>query len=187
MTSRLDELIGRGDRDELELVRGEIVARVIPSPAHNFVAARLPGLVDAFNRRPAAGCPGGWWLFVSIHVAYTNGELYCHDAAGWRRDRVPVRPTEWPVRVRPDWVCEIESPKHRRRDELDKPQVLHAAEVPHYWLINPEEQILLIHRWSPDGYVIVQRATAGEIIRAEPFGAIELRLSELFGVEDEPE
>lgn len=40
-------------------------------------------------------------------------------------------------------------------------------------------------RWSADGYVVVQRAAAGETIRAEPFDAIELRVGALFGDEDD--
>ena len=42
-----------------------------------------------------------------------------------------------------------------------------------------------MHRWSPDGYVVVLRATGAERVRAEPFEAIELRVGELFGLDDE--
>jgi hypothetical protein len=90
--------------------------------------------VDPFNRKPGSGGPGGWWIFMEIHVAYPRGEIHCPDAAGWRRDRFPARPTEWPIRLRPDWVCEIVSPKHERHDLVDKPRVLHSAEVPHDWI-----------------------------------------------------
>lgn len=48
-----------------------------------------------------------------------------------------------------------------------------------------EERILLVHRWSHDGYTVVQRAAACEAIRAEPFDAIERRVGVLFGDEDE--
>ena len=53
--------------------------------------------------------------------------------------------------------------------------------MPHYWILDPDEKILLVHRWSPDGYTVVQRAAAGETVRAEPFEAIELRVAALFG------
>jgi Uma2 family endonuclease len=85
---------------------------------------------------------------LEIHVEYAVGEVHCHDAAGWRRARAPARPEGWPVKLRPDWVCEIVSPRHERRDHVDKPQVLHAAEVPYYWLMDPEEKILLVQRRS---------------------------------------
>jgi Uma2 family endonuclease len=182
----LDDLIARGDTDRLEIIDGNIVEKAMPSPLHALSEAKLAVAFDPFNRRPGGkGGPGGWWIFVEIHVGYPNGEVYCHDAAGWRRDRVPVRPSEWPVRMRPDWVGEIMSPKHQKHDLVTKPLTLHAAEVPHYWLLDADQKVLLVHRWSPAGYTVVQRATAGETIRAEPFDAIELRVGELFGDEDD--
>lgn len=180
----LADLVARGHCDRLEIISGEIVEKALPSPAHAAAELELAAAIAPFNRRPGGSNPGGWWLFTEIHAEYPRGEIYCHDAAGWRRDRVPDRPTEWPVRIRPDWVCEIVSPKHERQDLVDKPRVLHAAEVPHYWVLDPEERILLVHRWSRDGYIVVQRAAAGETVRAEPFEALELRVGLLFGEED---
>jgi Uma2 family endonuclease len=181
----LEDLVGRDDADRLEIIGGEIVEKAVPAPGHSFAGIKLGAAVDPFNRRPGGRGPGGWWLFAEIHVGYGSGEIYCHDVAGWRRDRVAVQPTEWPVRVRPDWVCEIISPKHERNDLVVKPRVLHAAEVPHYWIVDPGARILLVHRWSPDGYVVVQRAAAGETVRAEPFDAIELHVGALFGDDED--
>jgi hypothetical protein len=39
-------------------------------------------------------------------------------------------------------------------------------------------------RWSEDGYITLQRAESGEVIRAEPFEAVELAVGTLFG--DDP-
>jgi Uma2 family endonuclease len=180
-----EDLLAREDPDRLEIIDGEIVERAMPSPVHSHAEIKLGVAVDPFNRKPGSRGPGGWWIFTEIHVGYPRGDIYGHDAAGWRRDRVPTRPTEWPVRIRPDWVCEIVSPKHERHDFVDKPRVLHAAEVPHYWILDPDERILLVHRWSPDGYTVVQRAAAGETVRAEPFDAIELRVGVLLGDEED--
>jgi hypothetical protein len=44
---------------------------------------------------------------------------------------------------------------------------------------------LLVHRWAPDGYLVVQRAATGETVRAEPFDAIELRVGFLFGDDED--
>jgi Uma2 family endonuclease len=180
-----EDLLACEDRDRLEIISGEIVQKATPSPQHSHAEIKLGVAVDPFNRKPGSRGPGGWWIFTEIHVGYPRGEVYCHDAAGWRRDRAALRPAEWPVRLRPDWVCEIVSPKHERHDLVDKPRVLHAAEVPHYWILDPDERILLVHRWSNDGYTVVQRAAAGETVRAEPFDAIELRVGVLFGDEED--
>jgi Uma2 family endonuclease len=82
-------------------------------------------------------------------------------------------------------VGEIVSPKHESQDHVVKPRVLHAAEVPHYWILDPEERILLVHRWAREGYLVVLRATAGEVVRAEPFEAVEMSVSRLFGEDAE--
>ncbi len=180
-----DDLRTARDPDRLEIVGGEIVEKAMPSPNHAFAEMKLGALIDPFNRRPGARGPGGWWLFTEIHVQYRTNEIYCHDAAGWRRDRASVRPSEWPVRIRPDWVCEIVSPRHEKTDLVDKPRVMHADEVPYYWVVDPEERILLVHRWSTDGYTVILRASASETVRAQPFEAIELVVGELFGDDDE--
>jgi hypothetical protein len=75
-------------------------------------------------------------------------------------------------------VCE-------KQDLVVKPRVLHEVEVPHYWVVDPEEQILLVHRWTPDSYTVAQRAAAGETLQAEPFDAIALRAGVLFGEDDD--
>jgi Uma2 family endonuclease len=181
----LADLIARGDPDRLELVSGEIVEKAAPSGAHAHTETKLGAVIDPFNRKPGPKGPGGWWISTEMHVEYGSGDLYCHDVAGWRRERLPGGSKKWPERIRPDWVCEIVSPKHGRHDQAVKPRVLHKAEVPRYWLLYPEDQVLLVHRWSPEGYVVVQRGIAGEAIRAEPFDAIEIQIDEIFDVDDE--
>ncbi len=61
----------------------------------------------------------------------------------------------------------------------------HRHHVPHYWILDPTEETLLVHRWGPDGYIEVLAAERNERVRAEPFEALELRVGVLFGDEDE--
>jgi len=93
----------------------------------------------------------------------------------------------WPVKLRPDWVCEVLSPNHQKRDRVDKRAVLFRMHVPHYWLVDPEEKVLEVFRWTPTGYQVALTATSGDVIRAEPFDAVELRAAVLFGDEDDDE
>lgn len=85
-----------------------------------------------------------------------------------------------PVRVRPDWVCEILS-THRRYDVIRKKRVYHRSGVPYYWIIDPAEEMLSVLRWSPDGYVEILVAERGERVRAEPFEVIPLQVGIFFG------
>jgi Uma2 family endonuclease len=179
------DLAARPERDRLEIIHGAIIERAVPSAEHSTGSAKLGEITGPFNRRPGSRGPGGWWIHVEVHVEHQPHELCCHDAAGWRRDRVPDRPRGWPVRSRPDWLCEIASPSHENNDFIDKLGILHRAEVPHYWILHPEQKMLIVHRWSRDGYVAILTATSGQVVRAEPFDAIEIAVGELFG--DEPD
>lgn len=182
----LGDLLALDDHDRLEILNGEIVEKTESSVDHAYVERKLGGLVDPFTYRSGSPKgPGGWWSFTEIHTCYDSGEVYCHDLAGWRRERLPARPVNEYMKITPDWVCEIVSPGHEKRDFVDKFKTLQQAAVPHYWLVHPEEKMLIVCRWSKEGYIVVQRATAGEVVRAEPFDAIELSVSELLGVEDE--
>ena len=175
-----------GEETHVELIRGELVPKASPSVEHNAAEKGLSTWLDnRFSRVGDASRPGGWWIYPEIHVGYEQHEVYCHDLVGWRRERSPTRPTGWPVKLRPDWVCEVLSRGHERRDRLDKLTVLQSAGVPHYWLINHEEKLGEVFRNTAEGFVVVKTFGTGEIIRAEPFDALELRTAVLFGDEDD--
>jgi Uma2 family endonuclease len=180
------ELLTDGVR--AEIIHGAIVARASPSAEHG--ASQLAfGVVlgRRFQRRPGGRWPGGWWFGTEIEVEHETHEVYLHDVVGWRRERVPVRPSGRPVRTRPDWICELISPSNAKRDLVDKFKVLHTNGVPYYWISDPVEKTLIVHRWEPGGYLVILTAAAGEAVRAEPFESVELRISALFGDEDDEE
>jgi Uma2 family endonuclease len=182
------DLMALGDGAYVELVNGEIVQKVAPTFDHSHVQGLLGSHVTRrFARRPGGRWPGGWRIGPEVDVAYDEGNVFRHDLAGWRRERVPEPPGGWPVRIRPDWACEILSPSNYRRDLIDKFRVLQRAGVPHYWVVNPEERTLIVHRLEPAGYLVALTAAAGETVRAEPFDAVELRLDVVFGDADDDE
>jgi Uma2 family endonuclease len=111
-------------------------------------------------------------------------EIVRPDVTGWRRDRCPERPTGTPVTVRPDWMCEVLSPKNATNDTVKKLRLYHRVGIPHYWIVDPTAATLTVMRWSEPGYVTVLSAERGETVRAEPIGEIEIVLGTLFG--DDP-
>jgi Uma2 family endonuclease len=176
------------DDSRAEILHGVIVEKARPSGEHGASQAAFGTVLGRrFQRRPGGRWPGGWWFGHAIEVEYEPHEVYLHDVVGWRRDHMPHSPTGRPVRIRPDWVCELLSPENAKRDRIDKFQVLHTNGVPHYWIADPLECTLIVHRWEPRGYLVVLTAAAGDVVRAEPFDAVELRVSTLFGLEDDEE
>ncbi|HEV7557293.1 MAG TPA: Uma2 family endonuclease [Kofleriaceae bacterium] len=181
-----DDLWALGcDDNPNELVHGEILPKALVGNDHQTVESGLTVWVGRrFNRQTSGRWPGGWWIRPEIHVVYEAHEIYCHDLAGWRRDLHPDLGHAW-VRRRPDWSCEILSRGHEKRDRVDKLGTLHRAGVPHYWIVNHHEKIVEIYRNEPTGFVLIKSAGSGETLRAEPFDAVELRTSVIFGDEDD--
>jgi Uma2 family endonuclease len=167
-----------------ELIEGVIEPKGAASGRHGAAQVRLAGHVLPFNRRPGGGGPGGWWLATEVDVFFDPANTFRPDVVGWRRDRVPRQPEEVLVEVRPDWVCEILS-TNRRNDLVRKKRVYHRHQVPHYWILDPDEGTLTVYRWSADGYVELLVAERGEEVRPEPFESIPLRVGVLFGDEDD--
>lgn len=168
-----------------EVISGVLVEKAAPSPDHAYAQTSLVGQLWEPLQRRGGDRPVGWWILVEVEVELQAHEVYRPDIAGWRRDRCPQRPRERPVTARPDWVCEVLSPSNASNDLVRKLRVYHRCGIPHYWIVDPDREILTVHRFMPDGYLTALVATKADRVRAEPFEAIELRVGALFGEEDD--
>jgi Uma2 family endonuclease len=177
-----------GEDSYWEVIHGELVEKAMPRPLHQQDSYKLATVLGRrFDRRAGGKWPGGWWLRPELHVQYETHEVFCHDLCGYRRDQHAEIPRAWPVKLRPDWVCEVLSPKHEKRDLHDKWRVLQNAGVPYYWIVDPEEEVLHVYRLDREGYTCILTATSGELIRAQPFDAVELRTDVWFRDDDDDE
>ena len=167
-----------------ELIDGVLVEKEAASGRHGGAQVRLARRLGPYDRRPGGRGPGGWWFATEVEILLTDTQVFRPDVAGWRRERMAVLPSEVPIALRPDWICEILS-KNRRNDLITKKRAYHRHEVGHYWLLDPVDDTLAVHRWHPDGYVEVLVADRDERVRAEPFDAIEFRVGVLFGDDDD--
>jgi Uma2 family endonuclease len=169
-----------------ELIDGELVEKASPTGEHGDAQAGVVVAVrPAFQRPPGRGGPGGWWISTEVEVL-RDAEIVRPDVVGWRRERSPERPTGTPIKLRPDWICEVVSDRNAANDTVKKLRLYHRAAVPHYWLADPRDATLTVMRWSEAGYVTLLSAERGEVIRAEPFAAVEIAVGTLFG-DDPPE
>lgn len=189
-TATIEDLLAiPEDKRWHEIIDGELVRKAMPSFAHGRGQNRLGSRIgDPYDRPSGRRGPGGWWILTDVEVELAPEQVYRPDLVGFRRERVPTPPPDWPIRVRPDWVCEILSPSNATNDTLRKFRNYHRYEIPHYWILDPVGHTLFVHRWAADGYLVVATAEAGERIHAEPFDAVELDIDELFGdiAEEEP-
>jgi Uma2 family endonuclease len=168
-----------------EIIDGELVRKAMPTGEHGDAQSALVSrLKGPFQRRPGGKHPGGWWIYTEVEVELAPGHVYRPDIVGWRRERVPERPTGMPINIRPDWICEILSPSNPGTDRVKKLNSYHHFEIPHYWIVDPMEESLSVLRWMAEGYLLVLAAGRDANVRAEPFEQVELPLSVLFGDDD---
>lgn len=184
----LDDFWALPERERFhELIAGELVEKAAPSGEHGSAQSAVVGALHGpFQRQSGRGGPGGWWIATEVEVMFDSREIVRPDVVGWRRERCPARPTGIPVTVKPDWICEVISASNATDDTVKKLRLFQRLSIPHYWLIDPRDATLTVMRWSADGYVTLLRAERGEIVRAEPFEAIEISVGVLFG-DDPPE
>jgi Uma2 family endonuclease len=76
----------------------------------------------------------------------------------------------------PDWVCEIVSPGHERKDTQQIPLLLQRHGVPFYWLIWPEERKLVAHALEAGSFRVIATLDHRGRARVAPFDEIELDL-----------
>lgn len=182
----LDDWLALPEDSRFELIDGELIQKAVPFIEHGRAQAWLSAaLVTRFDCRVGRpDRPGGWWFGAEVDVQL-GGSVLRPDLAGWRRDRHAELPHERPLRVPPDWICEVVSDSNRSHDTRFKVARYHQAAIGHYWILDEPRRELTVYRYMPEGYVVALLAGASDRVRAEPFEAIELHVAVLLG--DDPD
>lgn len=175
----IDDLMDALKADErLELINGEIVKRPMARFEHGQVQFNLGDELGQLRRKGSGD--GGWWFAAEVSVKYSEHQVPCHDMAGWRKERVPKKPSGV-VTISPDWVCEIVSPGHISKDTVQILNILKDNKVPYYWIIDPEEKALTVYQFVEDGYKVIASIQEQSKVRLEPFPELEFDLAYIFG------
>lgn len=163
-----------------EIVDGELYTSPRPAPRHAIGASELGAdLVAAFSR--GRGGPGGGWILDEPEL-HLGPDVVVPDLAGWRRGRLPAIPDAPPYfTLAPDWVCEVLSPSTYRLDRTKKLHIYGREGVRHAWLLHPGERTLEVRRLEAGRWAILGTYADDELVRAEPFEAVEIDLLPLWG------
>jgi Uma2 family endonuclease len=173
-----DDLVKLPDHVVAEIVGGELHATPRPAPRHAVAGSSLGVLVGGPYHHGRGG-PGGWWILDEPEL-HLHTDIVVPDLAGWRRTRMPALPSTAYFAVVPDWVCEIVSPSTARLDRGKKLAVYAREEISHAWVIDPIARTLEIMRLENGRWSILATHAGDEIVRADPFGEVELELSALW-------
>lgn len=158
--STFDDLMSAWKENErLELIDGDIVQRPQARFAHGIVQGRVSGEYHGVQKKPVDG--GGWWICTEITVRYSDIQAPSHDVAGWRKEKLP-HPPMGVITLVPDWVCEIISPGHEKKDTFQMLLLLQAQQVPYYWIIYPEDRTVMVYALHEGKYLLVATETVRE-------------------------
>jgi Uma2 family endonuclease len=164
-----------------EILDGELHASPRPAPRHASASSGLGGALHGpFDR--GRGGPGGWRILDEPEL-HLDPDIVVPDLAGWRRERLPRLPKEAFFSLAPDWVCEVLSPSTAALDRVKKLRIYAREAVSHAWLVDPIAQTVEVLRLDDGRWTIVSTWAGQDVVRAEPFEALEVDLTLLW---DEP-
>jgi Uma2 family endonuclease len=159
-----------------EIIEGVLYTMTKPRMRHQRTTTRIGANVgDPFD--VGRGGPGGWWIVVEPGIELPTTPEISPDVAGWRRDRMPELPVDEPVRIAPDWVCEVLSPRTRRHDLVTKMPYYAKIGVPNAWLVDIEARVLTAHRLESGRWLTVGTYTDETEARIEPFDTVPLHIA----------
>jgi Uma2 family endonuclease len=174
------DLLALPEDVKAEILGGTIVTSPAPLPRHSRVQGALRRFIGGpFDDDDGYGGPGGWWIFVEVDVELAPHDVVRPDLAGWRRTRLP-QPDHRPIRVVPDWMCEIASPSTAARDRVAKRNLYARHGVAHYWLVDPEARTLEALALRDGVWVDAGTFDETALARIPPFEAVELPVGRLF-------
>lgn len=179
----VEDLLRLPDDVRAEVVGGELVEKEAANFDHSASQGQLAAHYAPFHRRGGGSGPGGWWIGTEVEIEYETHEVYRHDLAGWRRERVPERPRGRAVQIHPDWACEILSPSNWANDTVAKFKTLRRHGIPHYWIVDIEHGVLTVYRFGNGLYSVAAIVRPGERARLEPFAEIEVEVGLLLGLD----
>ena len=172
-----EDLMQVPDTKVAEIIDGELIVSPRPASPHAYAASVLGGdLTGPFNAPPGVPPrPGGWWILLEPEL-HVGDDVLVPDWAGWRRDRLPVLENVPFFTLAPDWICEIVSPSTGRIDRSRKMRHYARDGVAHLWLVDPLLQTLEVYRLDGERWVVAATHAGDEVVRAEPFEAVQMSL-----------
>lgn len=157
-----------------EIVDGELIVSPHLDARHNRAANKIFGRVVSRDYDD-----GEWWIYFRPEL-HLGADIFVPETAGFRRERVPEPPLDEHWNVAPDWICEVVSPSTKRLDRIRKLPRYATHGVGHAWMLDPIERGLEVYRLVEGHWSLIAVHEGDDVVRAEPFEAIELPLSALW-------
>ena len=150
---------------------------MVPPPMlnHQHVSKELQFTLTAFIKQGGLGeLYNAPVALVLDEINYTEPDLIFVSEA--RRAIL----TERGIEGAPDLVVEIHSPSTRHRDLDIKRQMYERREIPHYWLVDPQQETLVALELTEGTYRTVASLGARDCFEPSLFPGLTIELGSLW-------
>jgi Uma2 family endonuclease len=159
-----------------ELIDGDHYVTPSPNLRHQEISRRLSEAIGLWLRDHAVGRI----FYAPLDVILSNSDVVEPDLLYVSNEHADIL-QDW-VRGAPDLVIEILSPGTRKVDETIKRRLYDRVGVHEYWIVDPELELVKVHRRTPDGFPRVAELTREEaqILGSPLLAGLEIPLADLF-------
>jgi Uma2 family endonuclease len=163
------------DRNRYEILEGELTVTPAPSTKHQTASGNLFVLLAHYIKERDLGK-----LFhAPIDLILESTSVLQPDLLFVTKARQHII-TERAIEGVPDLVIEILSPGTSRTDRVTKAQIYARYGVPHYWIVDPEQEVIEIYLLELDGYRLAATLQGETPMIARPFTELEIVAREVF-------
>ncbi len=159
-----------------EILEGFLVKEPSPSIQHQRVSRELEfelkKYFDEFD-------PDGEIFDAPLDVTLSDSNVVQPDIlfiSGARREIMREKRIDGPC----DLVIEIMSPSNYRKDRLKKMEIYRKVGIPHYWLLDPEENILESYMLKGENYLLIFTGGPEDKFVHPEFPELHLDLAKVF-------
>ena len=159
-----------------ELLDGDLLMTPAPNLKHQGVQFELGSRLGRFIKERALG----EFFFAPCDVVLSNHDVVQPDLLFVSREREHLLSGGDNVRGAPDLVVEVLSPTTADRDRGYKHALYAKHGVREYWLVDPVDETIVIHRLQDGALVAAHTFGRGQTLRSPLLAGFELALDAVF-------
>ena len=163
------------DRDRYEILDGELSVTPAPRPKHQGVSSHLHRILA--NHIVTNQLGDIYAAPIDVILAPTT--VVQPDLVFIGNDRRSIV-TERAIEGPPTLVIEILSPTTHRTDRQTKAQLYAKHGVPHYWLLDADQQTLEAYELVGEQYNLVVKVQNAEVFTPSLFPGLSIQLADLW-------
>jgi Uma2 family endonuclease len=162
------------DGRRYEVIEGELIVSPAPTFRHQEVVAELTMTLRSYAETHGLGKV----VASPVDVRLDEHTVCQPDILFIRKDRLSIVADQ--VMGAPDLVIEVLSPWTADTDRRRKAKLYAKFAVPHYWIVSPQDEAVILYRLAGDTYERVAMYQGADRFEAEPFAELTIDLSRVW-------